>query len=677
MTFKLYNAKGLADQYNTYYPNEKEINSEADLIEASRFDFVVSKFRDNERNKENFISCNALFADVDNGCSIEEFQEIFEGVDYYIQTSKSHRIEKANRIVDRFHVFFPLGREITNGIELEKLILKLQKKYSFFDISVKDCSRFFYGNPKTQVIYNEGKSIEDFLKMNIGIPSYFNEEDIATIKTNVSVEVGNRNTTLTSIAGKYRSKGLAYEDLLDILLDKNKTFSEPLPAKEVMTIAKSVSRYEPKSYKTKEELFDYFEELYFKTVIGNKVCVVSRNYPNTTEGIYDRKNFLEAYSSDAFKYVEEAPNGKNSFYYGAEYWFAQTKVYSDGLVFSPNEEITEKSWNLWKGYSYKANSNGKSKSFFDFIKNIICSGNEEHYNYLVSLMAHVVQFPEKKEGIVVALRGEQGIGKNFFIENFGKLFGNSYIEVLNSEALVGKFNKQLQNKLIVFADEIYTFFGGQDGIKSRNLLKGMITGNDMIIEMKGKDSYVAKNLIRFFFASNSEWVAPVENGDRRYFVLDVSSEKKENGEYFGSIYNDLLSGGYEDLLFELQSKDIFDFDFRKIPLTKAKSEQAYYTADPLIRFLVDAINEGIYTTVSGRIKDIPSSDLLNDYNAALKTPINATSLGIKMKKILGDCVNKKRFGTTDRTYAYQFKTVEEVKARLEEYSNIALPWNDI
>lgn len=57
--------------------------------------------------------------------------------------------------------------------------------------------------------------------------------------------VGNRNTSLTSIAGRLRRQGANVDRLEDTLLRVNEDLEQPLPPDEVRNIAGSVARYEP------------------------------------------------------------------------------------------------------------------------------------------------------------------------------------------------------------------------------------------------------------------------------------------------------------------------------------------------------------------------------------------------------------------------------------------------
>ena len=76
-----------------------------------------------------------------------------------------------------------------------------------------------------------------------------------------SISQGERNNTLASLAGAMRHRGMTQESILAALLQENERRCDPpLDDKEVETIAKSISRYDP----TDEEAFSsYFR--FFRT----------------------------------------------------------------------------------------------------------------------------------------------------------------------------------------------------------------------------------------------------------------------------------------------------------------------------------------------------------------------------------------------------------------------------
>lgn len=112
----------------------------------------------NYRDREHWRECHVLFGDVDEGCSIEEFSEIFFVYEYYLITSRNHQKPKGKKpACDRFHVIFPRNTPYTDYETCNNDLLALVHQFPFFDKSGTDPTRFWYGNEDAKVIYNRGE----------------------------------------------------------------------------------------------------------------------------------------------------------------------------------------------------------------------------------------------------------------------------------------------------------------------------------------------------------------------------------------------------------------------------------------------------------------------------------------------------------------------------------------
>ena len=159
------------------------------------------------------------------------------------------------------------------------------------------------------------------------------------------------------------------------------------------------------------------------------------------------------------------------------------------------------------------------------IRDVICSGNEEHFQYLIKWMAYGVQYPDRPIGVSIALRGEEGAGKGFLWRNYGKLYGRHFKHVAQGEHLTGRFNAVLGEACAVFLDEAL-WAGDRQG---EQILKALVTEDTFQLERKFCDPIPVKNCLRIMIASNNQWIVPVGTRGRRYCVIDVSSQyAKEN-----------------------------------------------------------------------------------------------------------------------------------------------------
>ena len=159
--FTLYLSDGLQETTNLLYKNVTKITNADDLKQANQRDMVMAMHQAFSRRSTNFLGSDCLFADFDDGMSIEEFQNQYRDYSYYISTSKSHRKEKNGVACDRFHAFFP----ITHTTDQSQYLTYLKKLIQIMgsDPACKDSSRFFFGNPNCEVFSNQGKSIIELL----------------------------------------------------------------------------------------------------------------------------------------------------------------------------------------------------------------------------------------------------------------------------------------------------------------------------------------------------------------------------------------------------------------------------------------------------------------------------------------------------------------------------------
>ena len=225
-------------------------------------------------------------------------------------------------------------------------------------------------------------------------------------------------------------------------------------------------------------------------------------------------------------------------------------------------------YNLWRGFAYESKPGG-CELYLQHVRENICDGNKECYDYLIKWMARAVQEPASSGEVAVVLRGGKGTGKGWFARTFGRLFGRHFLHIANAKHLVGNFNAHLQDCCMLFADE--AFFAGDKSHES--VLKMLITEDILPIEKKGYDVEAQPNFVHMIMASNDPHVIRATGDERRYFVLNVAEGKKQDSAFFGRIAREMENGGYEALLYHLQSIDLTDFEVRNVPQTDALQEQ--------------------------------------------------------------------------------------------------------
>ncbi|MBC8393393.1 MAG: hypothetical protein H8E17_12610 [Deltaproteobacteria bacterium] len=240
-----------------------------------------------------------------------------------------------------------------------------------------------------------------------------------------------------------------------------------------------------------------------------------------------------------------------------------------GIIFEPQIK-NDKFYNLFSGLAYHP-SPGDWSLFKKHIFENICAGNLSDFDWLISWLARTVQHPGgEKPGTAVVMRGERGTGKGIFAEIFGKIFGHHFLQITNSKQATGRFNAHLKDCLLLYLDEAW--FAGDKG--SESVLKGLITSDRHMIELKGKDAFMVSNHVNCIVASNASWVVPVGNKERRFFLLDVSNAHIQDHQYFKAIYDQMYkNGGISAMLHDLLAVDISRHNLREVPKTTGLFDQ--------------------------------------------------------------------------------------------------------
>ena len=92
------------------------------------------------------------------------------------------------------------------------------------------------------------------------------------------------------------------------------------------------------------------------------------------------------------------------------------------------------------------------------LKEVLCRGNEEIYNYDSQWLASLIQKPWEKIPVVLIFSGVQGAGKSLFWKFFSEIFGQHGMSTPDASLLTHKFfGEELSDKVFLCIDE--TEFG--------------------------------------------------------------------------------------------------------------------------------------------------------------------------------------------------------------------------
>lgn len=155
------------------------------------------------------------------------------------------------------------------------------------------------------------------------------------------------------------------------------------------------------------EIIQQLNQEYAVIQLGNQVCILRELDINGKKSIsYLKKSAFQLLLSNR-KFVL-MDGKKNKEVKQADFWLEhEDRRQYDGLVFEPGNNHDPRFYNFWQGFSVEPKS-GNCSLYLDHIRNTICCGNEKHYQYVLSWMAHAVQKPDERPETALVLRGKQG-----------------------------------------------------------------------------------------------------------------------------------------------------------------------------------------------------------------------------------------------------------------------------
>ena len=211
----------------------------------------------------------------------------------------------------------------------------------------------------------------------------------------------------------------------------------------------------------------------------------------------------------------------------------------------------------------------------DYIKDIICNGNDIINKWFLCWLRQICLFPYKKTKVFVLLKSvKQQVGKGNLINFLIKyLFGEHCSCSVNGlDKILGKHNTILQNKVFIGINEIPT--ADKQFYKSFDILKSMITDDKQEIEPKGIDTYVIDSYVNFIGCTNHQKPIHLEQGDARYCIIDVNESKRGDFDYFNKmndeVFTEEIGKQFFNYLKNLPKEKLVEI--RNIPMTEAKSK---------------------------------------------------------------------------------------------------------
>ena len=314
----------------------------------------------------------------------------------------------------------------------------------------------------------------------------------------------------------------------------------------------------------------------------------------------------------------------------------------------------------------------------EFLHTVICNNNLALNDYLIHYLAHMLQRPHEKPGIMIVFLSGQGCGKGTFYKLLGRIWSRTTLQVCDINEVIGQFNAALERNYVVCMDE--ALFAGDK--KSLDKLKSLVTEPKCRIEQKHQPSRSIDSYHRFFASSNHDHFVHVDKDDRRFLFIRVSSVHKQDQIYFDAL-NDALDDDavIAAMMHDLLNLDLTNFNIRKRPLTEEHLSQRLQSLGGFERYWYEVLQSGMLDrfTEWDKPRFISTkylTDFFKDYdkNAGRYSPIQQQHIASTLKSICPSALQARKKLLNIQERGYELPDIKLARKEFEAMLGTSVEW---
>lgn len=309
------------------------------------------------------------------------------------------------------------------------------------------------------------------------------------------------------------------------------------------------------------------------------------------------------------------------------------------LTYAPGqpERLSTGEYNSWPGWACQPKK-GDVKPFYKLIDHLFTGAPEAEKIWFLRWLAYPLQHPGTKLFTSAAIHGRRtGTGKSLIGYTMGKIYGKNYTEISQADLHAG-FNEWAEGKQLVMGDDVT----GSNKRQDADLLKKLITQQEMRVNIKYVPSYTVPDRINYLFTSNHADVFFLEDDDRRFFIHEVTVGPL-TGDFYASYAGRpgkpgwLDKGGAEAIFHHLLGLDLGNFDPAGHALrTQARDRMIGDVQSDLggwVRTLLADPDQALRLGDQAITKDLlTNQELLALYDPTSKTGTTANGLGRELRR---------------------------------------------
>jgi hypothetical protein len=290
--------------------------------------------------------------------------------------------------------------------------------------------------------------------------------------------------------------------------------------------------------------------------------------PNTEEGRKKNKDVIKKckYKDEDEKYIHLYV--KSCF---LKRWYEDEDRNSfTDLVFEPNiNDNNPNEYNVFNGFNYKKiniDENPKEdlnklfSDYLDYIKKYNCSDDDEIFNFYISHLSHLIQYPHVKNEICyIFYSSKKGTNKSSTIEFINDMVGQKYVYTGNGREILDKHSVTCNFALINTLEEL----SNKLSIDHYERIKDNIQRKKNLINEKFKNLKKNNDYVRYFITTNKTDSIGIDSDTRRFNVLSFT-RADEGTEEFNKISKLLkkIFKTYRNEMLKMFGEYLENYDFK-------------------------------------------------------------------------------------------------------------------
>ena len=265
-------------------------------------------------------------------------------------------------------------------------------------------------------------------------------------------------------------------------------------------------------------------------------------------------------------------------------WFydKDKRVYDIYDFLPPPLDCPDYVYNMWKGFPIIHNGAEPldCKEITELIW-VVSGKNQGCYDYFMNWLAQMVQHPAVKTGTAVVLKSKQGAGKGTIVQIMRRIMGDYCTETSDPQLnIFGTHGNSHIGKILVSIDEV----DNSDTCKILGKLKNIITSDKCVYNEKGLKQVEVNNMCRFIFTTNKPIPINLEQGDRRYCLIESCNDYCLKGGFWNDYYKNVVNnpGKIKAFYNMLMARDISKVDWMQFPDTEFKKDIVKVSLHPIV-----------------------------------------------------------------------------------------------